>query len=79
MQWDAVFSEEQQERWRGEKKNEGRLKLGCGVCRSGDHMSHFAPCVVIDGLGFMLNNHVGVENKPSETQRRGWRSGQEQD
>lgn len=48
------------------KKNEGRLRLGCGVCRSGDHMSHFAPCVVSDGLGFMLNNHVGVENKPYE-------------
>lgn len=29
-------------------------------------MSHFAPCVVSDGLGFMLNNHVGVENKPNE-------------
>lgn len=65
MQWDVVFSEEQQERWR-RKKNEGRLRLECGVCRSGDHMSHFAPCMVIDGLGFMLNNHVGVENKPSE-------------
>lgn len=64
MQWDAVFLEEQQETLRG--KNEGRLRLGCGVCRSGDHMSHFAPCMVIDGLGFMLNNHVGVENKPSE-------------
>lgn len=50
----------------GGEKNEGRLRLGCGVCRSGDHMSHFAPCVVSDGLGFMLNNHVEVENKPYE-------------